>query len=209
MSWWTYIKGVIEVNVPGRTQAECRYILDTVLDHLPRVTGSEGDMKVYIAQEAGYNCSSSLDEFWMRTNNLKDYHGDKSRDRGFLDLQSNYMLTLDADLRDRMFDVTKREFMKWLCRLSKRLIVNSVVVKIDGDSGSMVISDNDPFFWMYEVDNSNDIAWTDYLMWDADPQSMLPLKLAWKYGVNKNAVEEMERRMKWEEERANESSDLP
>ena len=72
MSWWTHIKGVIEVNVPGRTQAEIQYVLETVLDHLPRVTGSEGDMNVYIAREAGYNNSCSCDEFGQKTDNLKD-----------------------------------------------------------------------------------------------------------------------------------------
>ena len=40
MSWWTHIRGPVEVSVPGRTQAEIDYILQTVLDHLPRVTGS-------------------------------------------------------------------------------------------------------------------------------------------------------------------------
>ena len=39
MSWWTYIHGTIVVSPTGRTQAEKRYVLDTVLDHLPRVTG--------------------------------------------------------------------------------------------------------------------------------------------------------------------------
>lgn len=62
MSWWSYIHGTIEVFPMGRTQAEKRYILDTVLDHLPRVTGSEGDMDVYVIQKNGYNSSSSCDE---------------------------------------------------------------------------------------------------------------------------------------------------
>ena len=43
MSWWTYINGTITVSPMGRTQAEKRYILETVLDHLPLVTGSERD----------------------------------------------------------------------------------------------------------------------------------------------------------------------
>ena len=77
MSWWTHVMGTIEVDVRGRTQAEIRYILETVLDHLPRVTGSEGDMNVYITQEAGCNRSSSLDEFGLATNNLRDMYGNK------------------------------------------------------------------------------------------------------------------------------------
>lgn len=34
MSMWTYVRGLIELGVPGRTQAEKDYILQTVIDHL-------------------------------------------------------------------------------------------------------------------------------------------------------------------------------
>ena len=46
MSSWTYINGTVTVCPMGRTQPEKRYILETVLNHLPRVTGSGGDMDV-------------------------------------------------------------------------------------------------------------------------------------------------------------------
>ena len=51
MSYWTYVNGNIIVSPMGRTQAEKRYILETVLDHLPLVTGSEKNMNVYIIQK--------------------------------------------------------------------------------------------------------------------------------------------------------------
>lgn len=51
MSWWTYINAFIVVYPTGRTQLEKKYILDTVLTHLPLVTGSEGDMDVYVVQK--------------------------------------------------------------------------------------------------------------------------------------------------------------
>lgn len=51
MSYWTYINGTITVSPMGRTQPEKRYILETVLNHLPRVTGSEGDMNVYHSEK--------------------------------------------------------------------------------------------------------------------------------------------------------------
>ena len=71
MSYWTYINGTITVRPMGRTQPEKRYILETVLNHLPRVTGSEGDMNTYIIQKNGYNSSCSCDEFGEVTNNCK------------------------------------------------------------------------------------------------------------------------------------------
>lgn len=55
MSYWTYVNGTVIVSPMGRTQAEKRYILDTVLSHLPRVIGSEGDMNVYVIQKSGFN----------------------------------------------------------------------------------------------------------------------------------------------------------
>ena len=53
MSSWTYVHGTIVASPPGRTQHEKRYILETVLDHLPVVTGSERDMEVYVIQKRG------------------------------------------------------------------------------------------------------------------------------------------------------------
>ena len=82
MSYWTYIQGTITVSPIGRTQAQKRYILDTVLSHLPIVSGSEKDMDVYVIQKNGHNSSCSHDEFGERTNNLTDWYGDRTRNRG-------------------------------------------------------------------------------------------------------------------------------
>lgn len=57
MSSWTYVRGSITVDVPGRTQPEIEYILKTVIDHLPLVTGSEENMFVNIMKCNGSNSS--------------------------------------------------------------------------------------------------------------------------------------------------------
>lgn len=62
MSMWTYVRGLIELGVPGRTQAEKDYILQTVIDHLPKVTGSEYSMNVYTIRANGHNIWSNHDE---------------------------------------------------------------------------------------------------------------------------------------------------
>lgn len=139
MSWWSYIHGTIVVSPTGRTQAEKRYILDTVLDHLPRVTGSERDMNVYVIQKNGHNSSSSHDEFGQRTNNLFDRYGYKNREHGWLQMQDEYILVVDGSLRDREFEETFRAFQKWLIRLSKRVTVKSVLVKINDYDKSKLI----------------------------------------------------------------------
>lgn len=58
MSMWTYVSGTIQVYVSGRTQPEIEYVLKTVLNHLPKVTGSEEDMRVYINRRYGHSMSS-------------------------------------------------------------------------------------------------------------------------------------------------------
>ena len=85
MSWWTYVKGIVEVRPLGRTQTEKRYILETVLDHLPRVTGSEKNMNTYIVQKAGYDMSDSCSQFEQRT------HLGNGR-RGNFETQGTYYL---------------------------------------------------------------------------------------------------------------------
>lgn len=198
MSWWTNVIGVVEVDVPGRTQAEIRYVLESVLDHMPRVTGSEKDMNVYVTQEAGHNCSSSCDEFGFRTNNLRDAYGDKCMKHGWLETQSVYALTVEGTLRDREFERTKREFMKWICRLSKRLHVFSVVVKIWDGVQSLVISSAAPYNQMFEW-KDGEKRWTEYLFWERDPESDWPLKLADKYFDDSRIREELKRRDDWSE----------
>lgn len=114
MSSWTYIHGTITASPIGRTQAQKRYILDTVLAHLPIVYGSEKDMDVYVIQKNGHNSYCSCDEFGERTNNLVDRYGNRIRSRGMLCTQDEYILVVDGALRDREFNQTYREFAKWL-----------------------------------------------------------------------------------------------
>ena len=177
MSQWTHIFGTIRVIPMGRTQAEKTYILKTVLEHLPVVTGSEEDMDVYVNQQNGYNASSSTDEFGYRTNNLRDGVGRRSQLNGWLRTQDCYLLTVSGDLRDRDFDRTYREFVNWLCRLSKRLLVYKVLVEIsDGYEKYAQISEdcsrdeNCMFHELFEYpswtrfgDKSSN--WCEYLMW--------------------------------------------
>lgn len=155
-------------------------------------------MNVYISQEAGFSCSSSLDEFGHPTNNLRDMYGNKSQKNGWLETQSQYMLTIEGDLRDRGFEQTKRELIKWLCRLAKRMRVDSVVIKLWAYDQSIVISNASPYDKMYEWNGDNK-QWTDYLMWERDPLSYWPLKLANKYFDDKYIEEELKRRADWKE----------
>lgn len=211
MSYWTYIQGTIIVNPMGRTQPKKRYILETVLSHLPRVTGSEKDMSIYIIQKNGYNSSSSCDEFGEVTNNLVDYHGYKSRSRGWLQTQDEYIIVVNAALRDRGFKQTYREFMKWVVRLGKRISIEDILVEIKGYDKSTIIKDRNiqrkrysfksVFTGLFEkpswCNDTGEVNWAEYLMWDRMKDSNYPMMLAYKYFDDEENDKEVERRMSY------------
>lgn len=198
----------------GRTQAEKRYILDTVLEHLPLVTGSERDMNVYVIQKNGHNSLSSCDEFGEVTNNLVDSYGNKSRDRGWLRTQDEYILVVDGAFRDRMFDQTFREFMKWLCRLGKRVSIEDVLVEVKGYDKSTIIrntniqrkkySHRKVFDGLFEdpswCNDTGEPNWCEYLLFDRAKNSDYPMLLAYKYFADEENDKEVERRMNYERE---------
>ena len=210
MSMWTYINGTITVSPMGRTQAEKRYILETVLDHLPVVSGSEKDMDIYVNQKNGFNVSSSSDEFGLNTNLLTSSYGNKTR-HGWLRMQDDYILTVDGSLRDREFNETYREFMKWLVRLGKRVMIESVLVEIKDYGKSAIIKDRcvqnekhsyeNVFTNLFENpsygDENVEPAWAEYLMWDRAKNSRYPMLLQYKYFADEENDREVERRYKY------------
>lgn len=212
MSYWTYINGVITVSPMGRTQQEKKYILDTVLEHLPIVSGSEKDMNIYTIEKKGCRISCSHDEFGERTNNLLDDYGDRSRRRGSLKLQDEYLIIVEASLRDRLFKETYKEFQKWLCRLAKRVQVEDVLVEVRGYSKSSIIRNpriqNSAIFdtvygqmfenptWVQSEKESKEPNWCEYLMWDRAINGDMPMLLEYKYYANKENDKEAERRLR-------------
>lgn len=193
MSYWTYIQGTIVVSPMGRTQAEKTYILNTALDHLPNVTGSERDMHITFMQMPGTNSSSSRDEFGMRTNNLRTRYGNRSYEKGWLEAQDDYMIIVNGSLRDRELEETYREFMNWICRLAKRVDVWNVLVRIKGYEKEKVINysdSNNPFLQMFEDtswvkcrngEEHPEPNWCEYLMWNRGKNTDMPALLAYKY----------------------------
>lgn len=190
MSYWTYINGTITVNAIGRTQAEKEYILRTVLDHLPLVTGSERYMETYLIQTKGYNFSSSVDEFENCSNQLINSYGTHDQKYGWLKTQSKYIIVVDGALRDRMFDTTFAEFNKWLCRLAKRTLIDKVLVELTGEDRNYVFDDHGGIYRdMFEnsswscLNDDGEPAWWEYLMWQPDSDGF-PRQLAYKYYID-------------------------
>ena len=153
MSSWTYVQGLIELDVPGRTQAEKNYILQTVIDHLPKVTGSEKSMNIYTIQTDGYDSWQNFDEFYNRVEDFKT--------------QSRYFLVLDGNLRDRHYKDTFKELNKFLNRLGKRLMVDSVYVRLYNYERSHIFTNkNNCYGNMFDSED----PWYNYLMWEFEDE---------------------------------------
>ena len=197
MSNWTYIRGVIHVSPMGRTQAEMTYVLQTVLDHLPIIQGSEGRLELFINLPDGHNISCGCDEFDQCTNNLTDDYGYKTR-KGWKRMQDNYILTLNASLRDRDFDETFRLFQKWMCRLAKRVLIYDVLLSVNDSYKKTIISDYAPYCDMWEKPScgkpEKEPNWCEYLMWKNFNNTPLPIELIYKYFNDENADKEVQRR---------------
>lgn len=194
MSYWTYITGMIIVSPMGCTQPQKRYVLDTVLAHLPVVSGSESNMKIHVVQRAGYNGSSSLNEF-----DEPLCYRRYADNCGWMRIQSEYILVLEAALRDRVFDETKMQFNKWLNRLSKRLAVMDILIRLEGQDKQLLLCDPNPYIEMYEspswFDSSNgEPAWAEYLLWEQMKDTRYPMRLAYKYHIDPENDAEVERR---------------
>lgn len=195
MSYWTFIKGVIEVEPVGYTTAHKRYVLDTVLEHLPLVTGSERNMNIHIIPKKGREGYCSCDEFGYNTNNLKS-------NNGWLKVQETFIIIVYATLRDREFEQTKKEFMNWLCRLSKRVALTDILVSINAYQRELIINNSEPFFSMYEdfsffVDGNGEPNWTEFMLWDRMKDSYMPAMLGYKYFDNPENDKEIERRIQY------------
>lgn len=191
MSSWTYVNGTITIDAFGRTQAEKRYILETVLSHLPKVCGSEEDMKVYIIQREGYNVYTSHDEFDV-------YSGYKSEHDRDIKMQEGYILVLDGSLRDTKFEETFFSLNKFLNRLSKRLHVEDILVSVRGYDREYIFKDRRAYEEMFEspswVEGVTEPAWWEYLVWDRGVNTPLPMALEYKYYNNPENDKEYERR---------------
>ncbi len=136
MSLWTYVTGVIEVDTFGRSDAEAMYLAQTVINHLPRITGSEGNAEFYLSRPKGYNCSSNVDERDQCSNLYDD------RYRRMFRTQSRILIAVHGALRDRMFRQTLHETTKMLARLSSRLWIRDCLVRVKSDTNQSFVFDN-------------------------------------------------------------------
>ena len=159
MSNWTYIYGTIKVAPIGRSQAEKRFILETVLNHLPIIKGSENPLRHYIIQHDGYDSSSNQDEFYWNK---------------YTRLQSTYTVILDGKLRNADTDKIATLLREWIKRFAQRILIKDIYVKLtDHSNGTEITYTNESFdyYKLFQDSFEKDSPvhkWCDFLMFDRD-----------------------------------------
>lgn len=127
MSYWTNIFGTIYVEPLGYSEHAREFVLRTVLDHLPQVAGSEGDLGVSVAADPRRRVWTSSDEFGQELTG--------SDGRSLRGESVGYFLTVHASLRDRMLAQTVSDFDAWLGTLAQRVRVKQIMVRVSDDMG--------------------------------------------------------------------------
>lgn len=148
MSIWSYVTGWIQCAPFGRTQEEKEYVLKTVLNHLPTVSGSEEDMYIHTFPKGGYDISSDMDEYG-------NFTGKRYR------VQTYYYIFVEGHFRDRTYKETYRQFAKWLARLAKRIeVVETNVEIMDRCGNNSAIQINRSLYDLVERP-----SWCYHLLW--------------------------------------------
>lgn len=95
MSLWTHVVGAVYVNMYTQATAQTLNYARHMIMNAPKVTGSEGDMQVYIHLLSGYN------------NHLFDGGTE-------VKWQTGVVISLVGDLRDRTIEKTNQELKAFL-----------------------------------------------------------------------------------------------
>ena len=178
MSNWTYVTGIIEVDPYGHNDTERRYILETTLNHMPKITGSEEDVEVQCFPTQCYRGSIDEDEFGRTLkHSYKNY--------------SNFLVTLKGNLRDSVFYQTLKETNKFLNRLAKRINIVSMSVTVQNDYPCefhkvYTFTNNKMYDDLWEVPSWFDdrsSAWWEYLLYDFVPTDFEGYYEDRRYGI--------------------------
>lgn len=156
MSVWSYVQGVIEVDTFARSDPEALYIVQTVVNHLPKIHSSEGCAKLYLIRPNGHNMSSNTDEFGDFSNLM-----DGENYFNTFECQTKVLIVISGNLRDAYFDEALRDTAKMLSRLSSRLYVTSCLVRVESYNDSFIFNDPD---WIINMELSD---WVDNLFKDS------------------------------------------
>lgn len=104
MSKWTHVTGCLYVDTYTQRKNIKKYV-EKMLEKAPKITGSEGDLDIFVNPLSGYNVSS--------------YKTDENGD--WLHYQTCVVITMVGDLRDTEIKYKKPEILEFLKYIEKFL----------------------------------------------------------------------------------------
>lgn len=117
MSRWTHITGTIKVDTLSQIKREdFQRWLESRVALLPKITGSERDVDIWIKEKPGYNLST-----WE--NDTK------------IEYQTNAVITIDGDLRDRSQEEVIKELNELFETITRNLhwMIDQYTILIDDE----------------------------------------------------------------------------
>lgn len=136
MSLWCYVRGLVVADTFAEYTPAALYRAQCVVDHLPRITGSEGPAQFYVTTKRGHNQTMFEDELRQCSNLGGGRWGDR------FEAQSQVLISICGDLRDRWLPQTLPEVTKTLARLASRLSIDSCLVSVEDDCGQKFLFNN-------------------------------------------------------------------
>ncbi len=154
MSHWSTITGTLTIEVfTGQTQPEINYILQSVLQSLPDVNPSlhtkpipyplEAHFDIFLNNPSLNRSSCTHDDNLIYAGHSSYNLENKNRfvpnynkyqnSAKMIETCTTYILTVNGLFRDAFFENTLKDFTKWLLRLSRKIYVNDMCIKIEGD----------------------------------------------------------------------------
>lgn len=136
MSSWTHIVAAIDVDTYKRS-ATIKEDVEKMLEHAPKITGSEGPADVFVNVLSGHNYWTScdcerceygntvryLDEGGFECDATMDYRCPQG------EYQTRVVITIIGDLRDRMKDTTKEEWKAFKKYIEKHVNGNGFGIR--------------------------------------------------------------------------------
>lgn len=144
MSCWTHITACLSVETEMlRKKPELKREIQKIIRQGPKITGSERNADIFVNIPSGYNwfishdCEHCKYKETLRTITIDGKKGQECDGPENYDCSSEYqsdvVISIQGDLRDREFKDTKEEFENFLKYLQERFHIRNYTYKIEGE----------------------------------------------------------------------------
>ena len=144
MSCWTHITACLSVETGMlRKKPELKREIQKIIRQGPKITGSERNADIFVNIPSGYNwfishdCEHCKYKETLRTITIDGKKGQECDGPENYDCSSEYqsdvVISIQGDLRDREFNDTKEEFEKFLEYVKNNFHVRDYTYNIEGE----------------------------------------------------------------------------